>query len=326
MLLGSFFLFPSCIVPPPGSPSSSPLSRFARARAYLDSGYLDEAELELRHILQLSDSSSEAGLSSAALAKVYGDLAFTLLARSRLSEARDFFTRAIELCKGPSALLISLRCGLAELGYALGNLDFALREYGRAVDLIESGAVPQESFGSADRAGVFRRISVLNYVLGDADTALCYSKRALSLLWTFPQLKTHVRLLMALDRDRVALEFLKSIVSLYKDKTPAGILLDYSLCLYESGDRPLARGAAMRVLSAATSDYYDRITARILLLLLESGDRETLSERGEFLFSALREDLPTLCDGEDFDKYEYWPFAFHADAKSLLCRLCRGAG
>ena len=313
-----------CITPPPhidpqvlSQDEVRLVSQVKRGKDYALSGRLDLAEGEFRRAMFREHATD----------LLYNDLGFSLEGQGRFEEAIANYSEAIRL----NPKNVSAHQNLARALYKNEQFEKAAGEYQELVHLhLESlGSDPTNPgpgiLTQSEIGGVYRNLSIIYYVLGVVDEALCFSRLALDHNPNVYETGQHARMLMSVNRIAQALQTLRHAVTINGAGISPKLLLDYGIALYASGEKKLAVEALNRVKSSDRADYGDQKSAALIELLGEAaGEPEEKLKQG---FETLLKEQPALCQrtypvGDDPQVDAYWPQNLLEDVKGLFEKYC----
>ncbi len=321
-------LLGGCIVPPRDlKPSVLPeyelrfLSNIREGQLYAQGGRADLAEEEYHQALAENPNSVHAA----------NDLGFVLLGQNRGREAIAFFRRALAISPGN----LIARQNLAKALVQENDFESAKSEYLTILATHRERAqrVPgpaeviprdEQPLAALELGFVYRNLSLLSYLLGEEDDALCYSREALSQDTDAYQYATHMRMLLAMERASLAVTQGEQLISTYRAGIPSRVMLDYGISLYEVGKKGLADQAFLRVLARPDTEYRDRIGAKLAHVLISAGDKA--EGEVESVYATFLEEEPQFCDDDATEELpDYWPRTFSLEMNLLVKTLCGDA-
>lgn len=289
-----FLLAFGCVVPPSVKDAQviqedefSMISSLTRAKAYAQSGRYDQAELIFRKAI----------LRSPELGSIYNDLGFALQGQNRFNEALENYYRALAV----DPLNAQALDNIARLYYETGELEKAKEIYEALIKKLPNGTLVSVP---ADTSIWTKNLASVDYQLGFVDDATCLL-RSMSGPQNLTISGQYVRVLLAEDRVKEAVNFLGAIVGFFNGHVAGNLMVDYGVGLYEQGNVPLAKEAFERVLSQAGTASSDRKTAYLYKLAIDTAAADT--KEADYEFKLLLDDDPDLCKLEDTDTYGYWP-------------------
>ena len=307
------------------------IATIKRGKDYNAAGRLDLAEYQYRKVLLMGANDSS----------VFNDLGFILQSQSRLDEAEEMYRKALE--REPRNIIA--HDNLARLLVLREDIAGAKAEYGKVIDLYNTFTKRAlletigQDFTSADLVAVYRNLSMLDYLDGDFDEAICESRRAFELSPDAVQTGRHARLLLSLGHVVEAEELLKNQVASWQWTAQSKVVLDLLIALYTTGDYPAAQEVNDSLINRSDLEPIDRQTARLIKLLLnarrvagraaqkdsKSADSsDVLSDAAEReSFEALAEEFPNLCKTYTVDPDQYWPDTLREEVDTQMKTLCQ---
>ncbi len=336
------FAFHACVTPPRIDRAQvlpekelQVIATIKRGKDYTQAGRLDLAEYQFRKVIK-------AGVKSNS---VYNNLGFALQSQGRLDEAEEMFRNALAL----EPRNLAARDNLAKLLVMKERLPEARKEF--LTVLADYNTLTKRElldilgtdFGVADVTTLNRNLSMLEYLDGRFDEALCYSRRAFETSPDAVQTGQHTRLLLSLGMIGPALELLKSQVAAWQATAPAKVLIDLVIAAYAAGEYGQAEEAESAILNRVDVEPRDRQTARLLRLLLTSRSAAALRVNAKTLpsdkppesldilasteereaFDALAEEFPNLCKSYTVDPDRYWPESVRTEIESQMQMMCQ---
>ena len=307
----------ACVVPPSGSEPSvlsrselDYLAHLMDGRQYVSKRKLDAAENEFREAILLKSD----------VATAYNDLGYVLQEQNRLYEARQSYIKAVELDK----FGLAPRENLARIYFKAGDYERAKGMYRELLDvnfMVASLTPDRENLSEAGLRQVYRNISLMLYVLGEEDEAICYSALASADFGDVNQAGEHARFLMSIGRFNDAFSFQSQMVDKFGLETlQPQVIMDYAINALFLGENNLASDLSW-VLIRGRSGGRSVLSVSIAIFRLagawqDQEHQDRLAQVGQ----ALEED-PEICNA-GITLADYFPFNWDNKLQNALREVC----
>jgi tetratricopeptide (TPR) repeat protein len=253
---------------------------------YAKRSRLVDAELKLRQAYFLAPDQFTIALN----------LAVVLDRQGLYGEARALY-RELRKQKPRSVKLLS----------ALAHVYVNQYEFGEAERLyIEALTIALDENLGTEIVQVSRSLSVLNFLRGDEEAAICWSQFVLQFSKEPAQIYRHARLLLALDRGKEVIELLKGSSNFAADDARLGIVL--AEALIETGDQEQAL-SLVKLLNSRTDLPVNLSFELSLLKVLVFTEPEFVGADQQEEFEEKKEELFSILDSDPLQNQVsiYWP-------------------